>query len=268
MSKITNKVSKLLNFTTPVVWLSGWTEVVPVHGRVEKGVTLFWRLPTGAEGVIVKVDGVVWGTYTALQQKLNVPYPNLARTLARDPVKVELRFKRKRAYTTLYIIDIPDIITLVLGDVVITRSAGTSAGDICPTGKYNTAVSATYNSGGGFHEIQYSDKYSSGLYKAIRIKVSPTGRPDVIYVIEPGVMPSGTNPRPTDKLYVEDACVSDLQGDFSQESTPPSESQKFGRNSSAAQNIDVKTFRNTDSDKMVIRITAPQAYAVEAKLHD
>lgn len=266
MAKITYKASKITLITTPEVWVSGWTEVLPVFGRVEKGVTLFWTLPKGAKGIVVKVDGVSWGTFTTASRKLNIAYPDFARTTSGRPVKVELRFVGKRKYTTIFILDNPDGINLILADVVIARNVGPSAGTLCPTANYSTAVSASYLNN-SFYEIQYGDKDASGKFKAIRIKISPPGGPDVICVVSPGTTPGEVTTRALDRLLVEDACVSDLQEDFTDQTSGSPDNQRFGRNNSTATNIDIKTFRNYEADKMAIRIVCPQNYTIEAKLH-
>ncbi len=265
MAKSTNKAPKNSPITTPVVWISGWTDVVPVLGRVEKGVTLYWKLPVGALGVVVKVDGVLWGRYTTPTRKLNIAYPNLARTTAGNPVKVELRFLNKRKYTTVYILDKPDNINLILADVIIARNIGGNAGTLCPTANYSSLVTASYT-GGSFYEIQYGDKDASGKFKALRIKITPSGGPEVICVVNPGTTPSDINTRAVDRLIVEEACISDLKEDFTDQNTGSPNNQRFGQNTSAAQNINIKTFRNYEADKMAIRIECPQSYTIEAKL--
>lgn len=266
MAKSTNKASKNTPLTSPEVWVSGWTESLPVVGRVEKGVSLFWKLPKGAAGVVVKVDGVVWGTYNSPSRKLNIAYPDLGRTTNGNPVKVELRFAGKRKRTTILILDPPGDINLILADVVIARNVGSSAATLCPAANYSTSVGASYLNN-SYYQIQYSDKDASGKFKAIRIKISPPGGPDVICVVSPGVTPGSITTRANDRLLVEDACVSDLQEDFTDQNSGTPDNQKFGRNNSAAQNIDIKTFRNYTTDQMAIRVICPSTYTVDAKLH-
>lgn len=244
---------------TPEVWISSWVDADDSGNWEEKGITLQWELPADVYAMMVEVDDVEWGPFLERERALTIPYPNDDRTEKEDPVCVRLRYLEYSKELELKILKKINEITLIMADVILTKSGGGS-GTYCPTGNYNTLKTASRV--GNYWQIAYSDKYGNGDYRALLLTIRTSDNQDeAICSIVPGAATSTTQ----DEAYTAAVCESGMRGDFTESTL----------NNRGVLTVDlgditatISTYRDTDTDSMVVRVECPADFTVEGLLHD
>ena len=265
MQQSENNLLPNIEIPVPKLTVDGWADAAPGGGSVEeKGVTIRWELPEGVDAMMVEVDGASWGPYTDRKKTLTIAYTDDPdRRDAEDPVKVRLNYVKFGEVLELDVLPIADDINLILDDIIILRNGlGSSQNDFCPANKYPTPLTPVFTAF-GYWEAKYSDKYSgSGEYRAARIRIVKDAT-IVSCVIRPD-----TGEDDKDEMLTKDVCDTDLEGNFTDQ--VGGDGQKFIETTDfAGTTVQIKSFRDTDQDEVVIRIFGIDAsYTVGVRLHE